>query len=236
MELISINCPHCGFTRDLERQKIPKGAKNATCPKCKQTFLLGDSADVGWVPPPAQNKDFVFERAEIDHGRRVWRSGKQLVMHVDSILPDRCIKTNLPTHGQRLKRNLSWHNSGIYLLILVNMLLYLIVALCVRKRATIEIGVSDAVMKKRKTAITVGWVLGLGGIAVFTIGLAYESLGLLIPVGIVAPIVVIVWAMRGVNIVTPARIDREYIWLKGVNKDYLSEFPDWAQRHGTIGA
>jgi hypothetical protein len=90
-------------------------------------------------------------------------------------------------------------------------------------------------MKKRKTAITAGWVLGLGGIAAFAFGLGYESLGVLIPIGIVAFIVGIVWAIAGVNIVTPARIDREYIWLKGVNKEYLSEFPDWAQRHGVNG-
>jgi hypothetical protein len=227
MELVTINCPHCGFTKDLERQKIPKDAKTVTCPKCKQSFLLGDRADVGRVLPPVQSNQFEFERTEIEHGQRVWRSGNKLVMHVNAILPDRCVKTNLPTHGQRLKRNLSWHHPSLYLLILLSVLIYLIVSLCVRSRATIEIGVSDAVMKKRKIAITAGWVLGLGGIAVFALGLAYESLGVLIPTGIVAFLVGIVWAMTGVNIVTPARIDGEYVWLRGINKEYLAALPEW---------
>jgi predicted Zn finger-like uncharacterized protein len=227
MELITINCPHCGFTKDLEQQKIPVGAKNVTCPKCKQSFLLGNRSDLGRVPPSARSDQFTFERGEVKQGQKVWRSGNKLVIHVNAVLPDRCVKTNQPSQGQRLKRNLYWHHPAFYLLLLLNAIIYLIVSLSVRKRATIEIGVSDAVMEKRKLAITAGWVLGLGGIAVFVLGLAYESLGVLIPTGIVAFLVGIVWAMTGVNIVTPARIDGEYVWLRGINKEYLAALPEW---------
>lgn len=33
-----IRCPDCGFTRQVNAQKIPAGSEFATCPKCKQRF------------------------------------------------------------------------------------------------------------------------------------------------------------------------------------------------------
>jgi len=30
-----------------------------------------------------------------------------------------------------------------------------------------------------------------------------------------------------VRIVVPAKIDDKFVWLKGVNKDYLNELPQW---------
>lgn len=33
-----IRCPDCGFTRQVNEQKVPAGSEFATCPKCKQRF------------------------------------------------------------------------------------------------------------------------------------------------------------------------------------------------------
>lgn len=39
-DLLTIVCPHCAFSRTVPKSAIPDGARKATCPKCKQAFLL----------------------------------------------------------------------------------------------------------------------------------------------------------------------------------------------------
>ena len=39
----------------------------------------------------------------------IWRSGNLLVMRKGAQLPDRCVKTNQPAYGKRLKLLLQWH-------------------------------------------------------------------------------------------------------------------------------
>jgi TM2 domain-containing membrane protein YozV len=45
MDFVTITCPHCGYSQSVAQGLIPKGAKNTTCPKCRQTFLLDDASD-----------------------------------------------------------------------------------------------------------------------------------------------------------------------------------------------
>ncbi len=40
MDFVTITCPHCGYSKSVAQGLIPKGAKDTTCPKCRQTFLL----------------------------------------------------------------------------------------------------------------------------------------------------------------------------------------------------
>ena len=37
---VQILCPHCGFSRDVPREKIPPGVRRANCPRCKNQFEL----------------------------------------------------------------------------------------------------------------------------------------------------------------------------------------------------
>ncbi len=39
-EQLSIVCPECGFRKDVPKNQIPEGATQASCPKCRQSFLL----------------------------------------------------------------------------------------------------------------------------------------------------------------------------------------------------
>ena len=44
--------------------------------------------------------------AQPQENQWVYRKGKLLVMHKQAVLPDRCVKSNRPAYGQRLKRKL----------------------------------------------------------------------------------------------------------------------------------
>ena len=67
-EQLAIICPHCGFSRTVPKSVVPDGAKQASCPKCKQAFpLSGDSmrphtapqdpSHVVTAPPPSETSE-----------------------------------------------------------------------------------------------------------------------------------------------------------------------------------
>ena len=146
-------------------------------------------------------------------------------MSKDARLPDRCVKCNQPTQT-RLKRNFSWHHPALYLLLLAAWLIYLIVAMIVRKQATVELGLCDEHKQKRRRNILIMWALLLLGVVCFVIAIAVEDgspalLGLLLVLGGV------IFGIVTTRVAVPSKIDNQFVWLKGINKDYLDLLPQW---------
>jgi hypothetical protein len=159
-------------------------------------------------------------------GSGVWRDQSTLVMSKGAALPDRCIKCNQPAHGLRLKRKLTWHHPAIFLLILVAVLIYLIVALILRKRATVEIGLCERHLAKRRRNILITWLLFLLGVAGFIMAAVAED-GAYLLIGAILLLGAIVYGLLAVRVVAPSKIDDKFVWLRGVNKDYLNQLPQW---------
>lgn len=170
--------------------------------------------------------------ASDEHGnKRIWRSGNILVMHRNAVLPDRCVKTNEPALGRRLKRKLYWHHPALYLLIFVNILIYVIVALVVRERAIIEIGVSEKSLSRRKTAIIISVVAFLTGVGFLVF--AYTKFNLphaAIVSSAFAMFLISIVAAYKTCLIAPKRIETDYVWIKGVCKEYLASLPEWETR------
>jgi len=38
--MIQLTCPHCGFSKQIDRAQLPADVTRANCPKCKQSFPL----------------------------------------------------------------------------------------------------------------------------------------------------------------------------------------------------
>ena len=73
-----------------------------------------------YAPPQAEIVDrnlILGEKGDL------WRDGKLLLIRKGAELPDRCLKCNEPAEGYRLKRTLSWHPPGWYLLVLLNLII-----------------------------------------------------------------------------------------------------------------
>jgi len=57
MSTVKIVCPHCQFSKSVERERISAGKKKVTCPECKKQFMFELDADdfkfkpVGPAPP-----------------------------------------------------------------------------------------------------------------------------------------------------------------------------------------
>jgi uncharacterized membrane protein len=142
------------------------------------------------------------------------------------VLPYRCVKCNEPTE-KRLKRKVTWHHPALYLIILVALLIYLIVALIVRKSATVEIGLCEEHQKKRRRNILITWGLVLLSVGSFVMAVMLEDINYFL-VGFVLLIAAIIYSIVAVRLIAPSKIDDKFVWLRGINKDYLDELPLWS--------
>ena len=203
----SWKCTQCGLVNF---------AADSSCKRCGR--LLSDATPVGIVledgyvmpPPPSYGG--------------VWRDGKTLVMTKEAGLPDRCVKCNAPANGLGLKRRLSWHNPLLYLVIFIAALFYVILAAILSKRATVFLGMCAQHFQRRRKLIVVGWSLFAIGLIVPVVAFAndYSAAGLL---GLLVLLISIVWLIVAARVVTVKKIDDRFVWLTGINANYLSQLP-----------
>ena len=186
------------------------------------------------TPPP-----LVFKTIPTRAG--VYRDGQLLVMSKGDTLPDRCLKCNAPSDGWRIKRKLSWHPWGFYLLIFVHILVYIVVALIVRKTATVFVPLCPGHRRRRRRAIALGWTFCLLGPAVMIAGGAgFDSLKGVVQEGTATLIMVaamfgglamfitgLVFAVIASRVAHPKQIDERYVWLKNVSPELLAALPPW---------
>lgn len=164
------------------------------------------------------------------HGlQTTWRDKSILIMTKEAFLPNRCIKCNEPT-GERLKRKLSWHHPAIYLTILASILVYVVIAMVLRKSATINIGFCEDHLAQRHRHLMVTWALGIAGVLSFPLGAALEDVNTIV-IGILLLGATAIYGIVTLRVVVPTKIDDHFVWLKGVSAEYLQEFPQW---HGRV--
>ena len=171
----------------------------------------------------------VAEPAEHEDGG-VWRQGKLLVMHKRATLPDRCVKSNQPAHGRKLKRHLYWHHPLIYLAILACLLGYVVLVVVFQKDAVIHIGLSPERILRRRSMRLIAWILGIGSILLVVVGLAsLRPIGAIMALaGVVGFLVAVICEhLAPSGTVSAKRITKDYVWLKGVHPDFLASLPEW---------
>lgn len=176
-----------------------------------------------------QTAEAVYQAEMVDSGG-LWRKGSLLVMHKMAPLPDRCVKSNVPTQ-RRLKRSLSWHHPLIFLTLLISLLIYVILALVLRKTAKIHIGLSDEWFARRRRAMVIGWTTVLVSLGMIIGGITMVDsnglFGLAILAGAVLFVAGAIYGLLGARMVAPTRISDTHIWLKGVCPEFLVGLPDW---------
>lgn len=96
--------------------------------------------------------------AATEFSHLIFQKDGLLIVHKKATLPDRCLKSNEPTQS-RLKRSLYWHHPALYLLILLHIVIYAIVAIIIRKSAVFWIPLSRS---KKEAASRYGYCLVLG--------------------------------------------------------------------------
>lgn len=229
----AIDCPACGIVyakyRSV-REEPPASEVFAGAGGATATVADGDLFNP-YAPPKS---DLWEPRAPADAAAAegLWRAGRHLVMSKDAVLPHRCIRCNRPA-AVRLDRKLQWHRPLVYLALLMNLIVYVIIAVIARKKARIEVSLCDGHDRARKTWMMVGWAIILGALVLFTAGVAgngLEVLALLAPLLILVGIVIVLF---GSQPILPKRIDDHHVWLRNVSPEMLAELPD-APRHLVI--
>ena len=197
-------CIECGTP--LPKEEMIQYESSWVCAACKPVFFQ-------------KVKEGVSTSAAM-----VWRFKKHLVMGHDAVLPDRCVKCNAPVQGRRLARNLYWHSPVFYFLILINLLVYVLVALIIRKRARIAVGLCQKHQAGRKRDMAIGWLLSLAGIGVIIVSLMSEY-WLLLLAAIFLFLGALMYGAVRCRIVYAHRIDKQYVWINGVCREYLDTLP-----------
>src|ERR1043165_4984617 len=127
-----VTCAECGL--NFPRSEVIMLNNAWVCGGCKPIFL--QRWREGAAPSGAAGS--------------LWRRDKQLVTRSETPFPARCVRCNAPANGYRLKRQLYWHPPAYYLFILFNLLVYAIVAMCVRKKAILHVGLCEKHRERRK--------------------------------------------------------------------------------------
>jgi hypothetical protein len=141
-------------------------------------------------------------------------------------LPPFCVKCGQPASGNPIVKRFSWHHPAVYLLILVALLIYVIVALIVRKTIRVGVPLCAQHAQRRSLWITLAWVLPLIGIADafvlprFTVD--PDWIVLLVVAFILAGLVI--WAVVG-NPIRPRSIDNFSAEFSGFCEPFLEQIP-----------
>jgi hypothetical protein len=170
-----------------------------------------------------------LKEGAVFHSKNVtaWRDGKKVVAYDKTALPPRCYKCNHDIVGSPLTRKLYWHHPAWYLLLLLRAVPYLIVAIFIRKRATLDIFLCEKHLQQRKyylIGVWVGLLLGLG----LLIGGISVSNPWLSAVGGIVIIGSLVASIIGARVARAAKITKDgKVWLSGSGQDFLTSLPDW---------
>ncbi|MFI4862033.1 MAG: hypothetical protein ACIAXF_15310 [Phycisphaerales bacterium JB063] len=157
----------------------------------------------------------------------VFRAGPQVVLVQGGNLPERCVRCNQPLHGKPIKKTMYWHDPMWFLLILAGILIYAIVAVCIRKKVKVSISLCQE-HKRQRMIWNMLLVVGLiGGVMLAITGAVMESGliaivgGLLFLFGLVSAVMASSGALR------PTFIDERVARLKGAKEPFLASLPDW---------
>ena len=183
-------------------------------------------------PPPQAVLPYATPYAQPQAGYPAWRDGPKLVTPAYAALPPRCVKCGAPADGHYVQRVFWWYHPAFLLLLFAGILIFAIVALIVRKKATVQLGLCAAHLSRRRHVIAVVTVMSLAGLAAIVGGFyameAYrnDTAPILCTLAALALWITaaVVYSKLGTYL-TPTRIDDHYAYFKGAGPDFLSLFP-----------
>lgn len=153
-----------------------------------------------------------------------WRDRDLLVIRRSGAqLPDVCVKSGRPS-GARMERKLHWHPPWVYATLLLNIIVYIIVASVTRKTAKVEFALGDEARARRKTHIMIGVGLIALGIGLCFGGSIHDAF---ILVGVLGLFTGVFWALIGARTLWPTRMTNDHAWVKGASPEFLRALPRW---------
>ena len=244
MNASEMTCPKCGWVRELGATECPAcgivytrygGGPKTASPSSAGPYappplpVPGESVNP-YAPPQSELQSTIEQpMGQMFAAAGVWRAGDLLVMQKGAHLPNRCLVCNQPASVQFPKK-MYWHSPWVYVLILLNLFIYLIAALIVRKKADVVLPLCGVHAEKRKRAALLAGVLIIGGLVVMfgsfaAIEAQNAAFALMFFGGFLALIAGAIVSSVGANIIVAKKIDDYYVWLRKVSASYLAALP-----------
>lgn len=214
----SLKCPQCGLVNF------------ATAPACKRCKLPFTQQEADSYNAPSQADQGYYQSVpqgqqpyNLNYPQGVWRDGSLMVMTKETVLPNRCVKCNEPA-TKLLKRTVEWYPRYVILVFILIRIAGLILYFCLRKRVTIHIGLCESHINRRNFGVLTGLLMLLLGTMAFFGAFTSEVYqwvfpGLLLIFGGII-VMTVMW-----RVVTANKIEGQYVWVKGINKDFLAALP-----------
>ena len=160
-----------------------------------------------------------------------WRQEQLLVLRRDGELPERCIRCNAAAITRR-KTSLQWHHPAWYLLLILP-LIYVIVAMIVRQRQKVYVGLCQ----RHRLRFLGGRLFTVAGVAFwfmlslnmgrFAVQLDENTVRLLPVAMAVLCLLWVLIARQLTHLISAKRIDQDYAWLNGCDKTFLDSLPEF---------
>ncbi len=143
-----MKCPQCG----LMQKSQPRCKRCGSAVASRNATAAPLASDNPYAPPIGARAS----RIPSDAAGDIFRDGGFLVARDGTPFPDRCVRCNHAAEGFRLKKTFYWHPPNWYALVLLNLLIYAIVAMVVRKKASFEVALCPRHRSRRRWCITAG--------------------------------------------------------------------------------
>jgi hypothetical protein len=181
---------------------------------------------------PTENNPYAAPRADVNAGAGAqyaapgafWRSGPILMTRHAAVLPARCVKCNAELEAPPKKQRFYWHHQAWFALVLLNAIIYIVVAMIVRRHADVTYGLCALHRQRRKRGIwlSVGGILLSLALIFFGVTTSQPVLFLIALLGFLMSIVIAIVKSRTL---LPVRIDKSGAQLKGCGEAFLASLP-----------
>jgi len=181
------------------------------------------------VCPTCQPLAIAKLREGIPMGGGPWREGKQVVVCKDVPLPERCLKCGEPP-TKVVKKRLYWHHPLVYLALIPSVLIYIIVAMCVRKTMVLGVPLCKTCSGRRWRNIAIAWGLFLASVALVVLAAnqpSSSSLGPIFGFSALGVFLLMLFWILGTRLIFPKKINDRYGWISKAGRPYLDSLPQW---------
>jgi hypothetical protein len=174
-------------------------------------------------PTPIQPNASPAAYQQVPANAGVWRDGSTIILYKGSLLPHACVKCSREASQNVLRKTYSWHHPALYILI-ISPLIYIIVALIVRKTALVHVPLCEAHRSRRRNFMLIASAAFVAGLGCFFIPGALNEVWPIL-LGILLFLGGAITGIVGTQILTPKKIDDQYAWLNGAGTAYLNQLP-----------
>lgn len=191
----------------------------------------------GWVSAEGKDRYYQSLREGVapttaDGVANARRDGKRLVVPVlGGKLPTRCVKTNAVLTDAELaasakERTLYWCTPWVALAILLNILIFIVLHLALRKKIKLAVPISDAGRRIVRNHGFIAWGSVLAAFVLLIAGLVNDLPGVAV-LAIPAFLFGVIYGSLKASTLRATKFKNGYVWFAGACPEYLAELPPY---------